>query len=168
MPRVREFFSVSHVMKFNRKWVVAAIVLVLVVVAFRAFRREGYELSAQQRDMLNKIFTEPDTRLTDAEQTVMMKVMDGIDSNNPEGPLYLKPAVMNIFQRYPNLPQKMRGVRDLDPKIRILPSESVGKIVDTGVGMPSDSVGKNRRLNNFQCNMNMGDGAFACYPYRGR
>jgi len=153
MPRVREFFSVSYVMKFNRKLVVAAIVLVLVVVAFRAFRREGYTLTDDQRNMMKMMFDQPDTRLTDAERTVMMQLIDGTDSNNPEGPLYLKPAVMNIYQRYPNLPRKMRGVMDLVPESR---------------NMPSDSVGKNRTLNNFKCNMNMGDGAFACYPYRGR
>ena len=129
-----------------------AIVLVLAVVAFRAFRREGYTLNDDQRNMLKFMFTQPDTKLTDAEQSTMMQVIDGIDSNNPDGPLYLKPALMSIYSRYPNLPRKIRGVLELVPNSRNMPSDSVG----TSTGMPSKSVGinRNRKLNNLSTFLN--------------
>ena len=138
-------------MKFNRKWIIAAIVIGLIFVALSAFRKEGYALDSTQRIMMSNIFREADTRLTTQEQELLMKFIDISDPKNPDNvPSLWKPLIMNLYQKYPNLPQKMRGILGVNATNNI----------------PSDSVGKRgmKQLINFKFDMKMGDGAFACYP----
>ena len=81
-----------------------------------------------------------------------MKFIDISDPKNPDNvPSLWKPLIMNLYQKYPNLPQKMRGILAIGNTTNNIPSDSVGKR-----GM--------KQLINFKCDMKMGDGAFACYP----
>jgi hypothetical protein len=86
-------------MKLNKKWIGAAIVFVIILVALRMFTREGYTLSPTQQESLTNMMTS--RRLTQAEQTI---IQDSIRQTAKPGDLLALPNFINpIFGKYPGL-----------------------------------------------------------------
>ena len=87
-------------MKFNKKWVCAAVALVLLLVVLRMFRGEGYTLSSSQMSQLSQIFTA--RQVSPDDQTYVNNVI-AASTPGSEAPPEYKAGLEAIDKKYPGL-----------------------------------------------------------------
>ena len=93
-------------MKFNKKWIIISVVVVLLIVML-VFRREGFTLTPEQNTKLNNIFNEQ--MMTESEQTL---IRDAIEAT-PEGgttPQSFQDGIENIFNNYPTVVSELKSL----------------------------------------------------------
>jgi hypothetical protein len=87
-------------MKFNQKWIAAALFLVVVVILFLSMRRDGYDMSDKQKSDIEIVFNK--YKLTDEERNTILEAIKPIDSKQGLSLVYYE-RVSAIFVKYEGL-----------------------------------------------------------------